>query len=520
MSRILVSKRLLPVNFVSVAVLALLAFAALSCSINPVSGRNQIILMSEEKEQEIGDQASQQIAAQMGLLEDAELLSYVRAIGGRLAELAPRRDIEYTFNIVDLPEPNAFALPGGYVYVSRGLIALANSEAELANVIGHEIGHVAARHAAQRDTFAKIATIASVLGTVAAAATGEGSAAGASQYFAPIAIAAYSREQERQSDLIAQDLCARAGIDPEGMATFLHQLDFMTRFTTGASRSIGWLDTHPATPERVAEASTRAQVLRWQPDFAIAATRQEYLRKIEDMVIGTRAAEGIFVDDFFLHADMGFALRFPSGWRHRNEHSRVIAVSSAGDALVMLELQGSGQDPRAAAVEFARELDAELRDGRAVRVGGFAAFRARARVKTSSGRVDGLVTWIARNGLILRLTAGSGGGNYERYEGIFRSFSSGLRPLRPEDLEKIDELRLRIVAAEAGETLAELSERAGNDWSLNETAVANAMFDREPLAHGTLVKIAVRQRYVARPPSELSASELPSGPLLGPLRRP
>ena len=130
----------------------LLAFLLSGCAVNPVSGKSEVALISAEEERELGAQEAEKVKQSMGLIDDPEILAYVRAVGRRLAEHSPRKDVDYTFHIVDMEVPNAFALPGGYVYVSRGLLALVNSEDELAGVMGHEIGHVAGRHAVQRVT--------------------------------------------------------------------------------------------------------------------------------------------------------------------------------------------------------------------------------------------------------------------------------------------------------------------------------------------------------------------------------
>ena len=501
------------------------------CATNPVSGDNEIILMSEEDEQRIGDEAALQIAAQVGIVEEGPLAEYIDELGQRLAAISPRRDVEYSFYIVEMPEPNAFALPGGYIYLTRGLIALANSEAEIANVIGHEIGHVAARHAAQRDTQVKMVSMLTLLGMVGAAAGGgDGRAVGATQFLGQGLMAAYSRSQEWQSDEIAQELTSKSGIDPAGMADFLRSLDSYTRLQRGVSRSAGFFDTHPATPERFAEATTRAQVLRWTPaddpndgpDLLAdspsreQAARERFLRRLDGLIVGDAAREGVFRENHFLHADLGFALRFPPGWRTFNGRSQVTALSPGRDAIAILQLQGPGSDPRAAAVEYGKREKLVYADGAPIRIGSLPAFRARARVPTGAGAVDAVITWIAYEGRIYRLAAGSLAGSFPKYDGIFRSFARGFRPLREEDRADIGELRLRIVEAEGGETLAELSRRTGNAWNLNETAVHNGLKAGDRLVAGQAVKIARRERYEPEEAPEPAPDLGPQPPVEGP----
>jgi predicted Zn-dependent protease len=447
------------------------------------------------------------------------LNDYIQQLGSKLAEYSPRRDVEYSFNVVEMAEPNAFALPGGYIYISRGLLSLANSEAEVANVIGHEIGHVAARHAAQRDTAAKAATLLTILGMVGAVAgASDGRAIAAMPYLGQGLLASYSREQERQSDRIAIELTSRAGIDPGGMARFLKQLDNSTRLQTGASRTPGFFDTHPATPQRFAEATSRAQVARWTPGFSIAPTQREFYDRIDGLVVGPAASEGVFRDNVFMHADLGFALRFPPGWIYRNSRAQVMAIAPSGDAIALLELAGPGDDPRAMAVEYAEEAGIMLTDATPIRIGDLRAFRARAQIRAGGGPVDSLITWIAYDGLVYQLAAGTPGGGLPKYDGILRSFARGFRPLRDEDREQIDELRVRIVEARAGETLEQLSERTGNAWDLNEIAVANALFVGQALEEGRLVKIARREAYEVEAQTPPEKPEEALGPVQGPLQ--
>ena len=176
----------------------LLALLTHGCVVNPATGERELILMSPQREAELGREAAGQVAKQIGLVEDPALVAYVRAIGARLARLSPRTDVPYRFYIADMPEVNAFALPGGYIYVSRALLALTNSEDELANVIGHELAHVAARHAAQRETRAVGVGLLSMLGAIAAGALGGAEAAQVAGQIGQVAgaglIASYSRD--------------------------------------------------------------------------------------------------------------------------------------------------------------------------------------------------------------------------------------------------------------------------------------------------------------------------------------
>jgi predicted Zn-dependent protease len=488
---------------------AALLVLQVACAVNPISGRRQIILMSEEDERAIDEREAKRVEEFMGLVDTPELSAYVEELGQAMAARAPRRQLDYHFNIVEMSEPNAFALPGGHIYVSRGLLVLSNSEAELANVLGHEIGHVVARHAAQRDTRAKTVGIATILGAVGTIlAGGDGRSVAGVQVLGAGMLSAYGRDQEREADRIALDLSAAVGVDPSGMGDFLRTLDATTRLERGYSRVAGFFDTHPSTPERVAEATTRAAILRWVPNLELAPSRAAYLAMLDGLAIGKPAREGVMRDGRFLHPDLGISLAFPHGWRIDNQRSRVLAVAPGADrAVAVLELQGPGMDPLAAAEQYAAEEGLRFTGGDPIRIGPLDALRVRGLLPTQRGYFEMELTFIAFEGQVYRLLAGAPEGQFSRHAGIFRGFARSFRRLRPDEAASIDELRLRIATVEEGEDLAQLSERTGNDWNLNRTAVVNGLTLGESLSVGSLLKIAVREPYTPDVESETSAND-------------
>jgi predicted Zn-dependent protease len=473
---------------------------ALGCtsSVNPATGRREVVLMSAEDEQLIDLQATREIEATVGLAQDPALNRYVEALGRSLAAYSPRQDVAYTFQIVEMEEPNAFALPGGHIFVSRGLLLLANTEAELAHVLGHEIGHVAARHAAKLDAHVKTLGIATLLGNILSGGEEETHAsetAGANPF------ARYARDQERQADSIGQQIAAQAGIDPGGMARFLTALDNYTKLNQGFSMPQTYWSTHPATRERMAEAAALAQTAAWKSGGAPGATqpyqdaRNAYLDKIEGMSVQRPASEGVFVEDRFFHADLGFSLRFPYGWETSNEPARVMAIAPKRDGVVVLELQGSGSDPIAAAREYAEIEALPLEHGTPVHIGELPAFRAVAIVPTAFGALNAEITWVAFENRVYRLLGGMRGGQLDKYQGLFRKFAQSFRPITPEEASSIEELRVRTARALPGETLTALSTRTQNQWDLTFTSVANGVFAHDALELDQRIKIAVKEHY-------------------------
>jgi predicted Zn-dependent protease len=475
------------------------ALALAGCAINPVTGRPEFSMMSPQREAELGAQAAKEVEKTIGLVDDPQLTAYVNAIGQRLAAHSPRRDVVYRFAVADMEEPNAFALPGGWIYVSRGLLVISGSEAELANVIGHEIGHVAARHAASREARSLGAGLLSVVGTVVAGATlGAGVGQGVGQLFQIAGaglIASYSRGQEREADDVGQRLAAAAGWDPAAMPRFLTTLERNTEQGDGASRMPTFLSSHPVTSERIDDTSQLARTLAVASAPPIAPSRAAFLAKLDGLLVGPDPAEGVFRGTRFLHPGLGLAIDFPAGWKTANGRSMVGASAPAKDAIILLEAQERGADPAAAAARFAQANRIELRDAESLRIGGEPAHRAWSVLETADGTVGLDLTWIAHPAAIFRIAGLSPPSRFAGYEPAFVRTAASFRRLSESERASIRELRLRIARARAGEQLAALSRRTGNAWSPEETAAANGLPLGVPLSEGDPVKIALEVPY-------------------------
>jgi predicted Zn-dependent protease len=476
---------------------------AAGCALNPVSGRPEVVLTTAEGEREIGRQEARRLEARIGFVRDPRLTDYVEAVGRRLATLSPRRDVSWVFAVVDAPEANAFALPGGYVLVTRGLLALMNSEDELANVLGHEMGHVAARHAVQRLSASVPFSIVSGVGALATGIVspqlGE-AVAGIGQVAGALALAPYGRHQEREADRVGQEMAAAAGWDPAGMASFLATLDRDQALNGTDPGHAGFLDTHPATSERILETSARALALPRATTPPIAAGRTAFLDRLDGLLVGADPAEGLFVDGRFVHPDLGFTFRLPEGWPRVNSPSYVAAVAPAEDAVVMLQHIGAADDP----MEPARAVQAEaVQERMGIRfpagaeplvIGDLRA--ARAVGETRGTKLD--LTWIALGAEIYQVTGVSRATTFETYRPQFSAVAQGFRPLTAAERSEIKDTRLRVVRATGHETLERVVARAGSTWSPRQAAVANGLELGQPLAAGTLVKLPIREPH--RPP--------------------
>jgi predicted Zn-dependent protease len=479
-----------------------------SCALNPVSKTPELVLTTSEREVEIGTQAAREVEDTVGVVRDPKLADYVSAVGARIAALSPRQDVEYHFAVVEMGEPNAFALPGGYIFVSRGIVELFETEDELAGVLAHEVIHVAARHAVQRQTAALPVGILSALGSLAGGLVGGQQLArvvgGIPQFAGGLVLAGYGRDQEREADRLGQKLVAEAGWDPGALADALERMERVVAVEVaaegGEQRSPSWFDSHPSTPERVSSARSRAEHLARGASDPIAAGRLGFLQQIEGMRAGPDPAEGVFHKELFLHPDLGFAVRFPLEWRTHNGREVVAASAPSGDAVVAVRLQARGDDPEAAAVAFARKKDMTLSDFQRFRVNGLPAVRALAGVKAGRGNFVGDFSFIAHQGVVYRIT---GAAPVQRYDYHAREIVDVVRSFR--DLEPDERSfqvgRLRLASANPGERLSILGARTGNSWSVARTAAVNGLDPSAPLAAGRLVKIAVSEPYAPSPPA-------------------
>ncbi len=497
--RILSTSLRVSLNRFALLLLALATVGPIACApAAPARAPRTSVLMSTAREDSIGRDGAREVASQIGLVEDPKLNAYVTSLGDRLALNARRAEIQYRFFVVEMTEPNAFAIPGGYIYVSRGLLNLVNSEEELANVIAHEIAHVDARHAAQRELQQRKASILSVLGGLAGAVVGgdAGAAMGVfGQAYGAGLIAHYSRDQERDADRLGQELAAQAGFRAIGMAEFLRTLENDQRLRTGASRRPSFFDSHPSTPERIASAAARADSFPVQAGAAPPLPRDAFLDRIDGIVVGENPAEGILLGNRFLHPDLQLGVRFPDAWKVANARTAIGAVSPRGQAIVALELQEAGQDPRIAAARFVEFERLSIYESRELRIGAFPAVWVMATQPGARGNLGLDLTWIAFQGRIFRLTGTTPLAAAPTHRPAFRGVAHSFRRITAEEIAEIEVIRLRATRARAGETIEDLSLRTQNRWDVRETAVVNALPANVRLKAGQWLKIAVGEPY-------------------------
>ncbi len=450
-------------------------------------------LPSTEVDRQIGQETAKSVEEQIGLVDDKALNEYLERVGQRVVAALPSRQFTYRFTVVDQLEPNAFAVPGGFVYVSRGLLALAKTEDELAGVIAHEIQHVERRHSVRQMRKELGLGLLALPGVLVGGIVSEDLAALAGKPFEAVA-AGYSRDQEREADTLGQPLAAAAGYDPKAMASILERMERFIGTLTGEKRTPSFFDSHPTTPERVGTLTQRAATLRSAPPAPVAPDEAAFYRRLDGLLVGANPAEGVVRDEAFLHPDLGFRIVFPKGWTLDNSHTAVAAISPDRKGVAVLGVAGKGEaaDLPKIAAAFSDKLEKKYRtkpsEVQGTTAGGLPA---RAIYLTDASGKEPMhlyFLWVILKGNVYQMI----GIGPESHRPLVKAVADSLRPLTDAERATITEMRLRIVTATAGESLAALSKRADGALAVPVLAAMNGLPEGATFRGGERVKVAVR----------------------------
>lgn len=453
--------------FVLPLLFAVISLAA--CAINPVTGDRQLALVSESQEIQIGRNVAAQAEQQFGLVEDAALQAYVHRLGSQLAQASERPELPWTFRVADDPTPNAFAAPGGFIFVTRGLLVLLRNEAELVSILGHEIGHVTARHSVAMMSRAQLAQLGLGIGAMmseSVAQFGDLAAGGLQLLFL-----SYGRDAERQADDLGYRYALEQGYDVREMVNVFAALQQSAQLA-GQSPVPSWLASHPYPEDRIARIDKRLATLP-----AAAPPRRigedEYLARIDGLVYGVNPRDGYFEANRFIHPELAFRIDFPRGWRMQNLTQAVVAGSPGEDALIQLMLV-PGTFREAADAFFAQQ---GLSAGRvnSQQVNGLPAITGAFEVQTGQARLGGVVAFVALDGRTYRILAYTPAAKQAAYEQAFRAtLNSFARLTNPAALARQPQ-RLAIVRVRHAMTVTEFNKAHPSTVSLDELAMINQM---------------------------------------------
>jgi len=470
--------------------LATVAVGALltGCATNPVTGRTDVVTMSAAQEVEIGRKMHPQILQQYGRYADEELQGYVSGVGQRIVAVSHLPDLQFTFTVLDSEEVNAFALPGGYVYITRGIMAYLNSEAELAAVLGHEVGHVTARHAVRQQSGA---TAAGVGATLIGILTGSGDLANLANMAGTALVRGYGRDMELEADKIGAEYLARLGFSPDAMIDVVRLLKNQELFEVQLARQEGReprvyhgvFSTHPDNDTRLREVVNSAREAGGgtsRPDG-----RDAYLRRIAGLPIGASREQGVVRGSRFYHGTLGMTLAFPSGWTVLNQPSKVIATTPQKDAALQVTAAPPppGMQPR----EFLSRTLAGVPLTGAVPLesNGLQGYTAVAReVGLPWGnRGPARVAVLYFNGLAYVFTGGTRlASAFSGTDPLFLSSIKTFRRLRDNEFRLAEPNRLRLVKAVPGTRIETLAARSPLEKSPAERLrLLNDLYpDKEP----------------------------------------
>ena len=468
------------------AVLAGWGALILACARNPVTGESELALISEEQEIQMGQQAAQQAEQSLGLVQDEELQAYVHRVGTQLAAESERPHLPWRFRVVDDPTPNAFALPGGFIYVTRGMMNLMESEAELASVLGHEIGHVTARHSVNQMSRQQLATLGLGIGMIFVDELqqfGDLASTGLQLLFLK-----YGRDDERQADELGFRYSLQEGYDVREMADVFASLQAIGE-SSGQSPLPTWMSSHPDPGERVSTARQRVQALDTVSFDNLEVGRDEYLAQIDGLIYGENPRNGFFRNSTFYHPDLRFSITFPNGWQAQNLPSAVIGASPNQDAAIELTL-AEGSSPTAAASAF---LNAQgIVAGQTVQeqVNGIPAIASTFQAQTEQGVLQGLAAFFQHNGRVYRVLSYSPQQRYGAYDAAFRQTLGSFDEVTDPSILNVQPKRVDIVRAQQTQTFAEFNQRNPSSIPVAEAALINQLSSPSAtIQQGTMVKV-------------------------------
>lgn len=310
------------------------------CAVNPVTGQSELMLVSEQEERQLGLQASQSVSKEYGVYDDAALQGYVKGIARPLAQVSHRPTLDWQFQVMDSPVVNAFAAPGGYVFITRGLLAAVNDEAELAGVLAHEIGHVTARHSARQYSQSLLAGFGVQLGTALAGSYGQ-ALGPLLEVGTGLLFLKYSRDDERQADALGVEYATKAGFDANRMADFFTTLQRQEALQGGKGGGLPeWFSTHPSPVDR--EAAVRGQAAQWRSQFparSYRVNRDSYLDRIDGLVYGEDPRQGFREGDWFYLPQYQTQFRIPAQWAFSREGAQVQMTHPQKSGVILFGIQ-------------------------------------------------------------------------------------------------------------------------------------------------------------------------------------
>jgi len=484
----------------------LLFFFTSSCVVqeSPVTGTKRAYAYSWQQEVELGKDVDSEIVSQFGLYDDPEVSEYFSEVSAVILENSHMRredtpekfrNTEFTFRVLDSPVVNAFALPGGFVYVTRGLMAHLNNEAQLAVVIGHEIGHVAARHASQRGLQQAIGQAVVVGGAIIGqeflGVSGE-SILNLSGQAAQLIFLSYSRDHERESDRLGVEYAAMTGYDAAEGADFFTSLKRLSEKSGGGVPNL--LSSHPDPGEREETIPEKAEEWRQKGYEQSILNKEEYMQLLDGMVFGENPRDGFERDGRFFHPNMEFQFPVPSGWNLINQPSQVVMVSPEEKGVSIFRIDGEAETARESVQNFLSNNEIETDSQRSTQSSGrYDAYEADFTVQQESQTLGVHLYAVEYQGTVYTFLSYSAESDFSEYLPIFKDTATNFDRLTDQSILNIDPVTIRVTRTSGEEVFSRLlPDELPMDIDEEEVAILNQVNLGDVIPAGTLIKIPVQ----------------------------
>ncbi|MDP2499012.1 MAG: M48 family metalloprotease [Candidatus Palauibacterales bacterium] len=460
------------------------------CATNPATGESQLMLISEQREIEMGRQGARQVESQIGVYREGEIGTYVSEMGQAMAAETHRPDLPWSFEVADDATVNAFALPGGFIYVTRGILAYFNSGAELAAVVGHEIGHVTARHSAEQLSRRQLATLGIGIGSVLSEEFAEfrGLAGAGLQ----VLFLKYGRDDERQSDALGVRYMLAEDWDPREAMDVFRMLGRVSEAGGGGGLPT-WLSTHPDPGDRVENIRAQLDTIAESRLETTRTEREVFLQRLDGMAFGPDPRNGYFREQLFIHPRHEVAVTFPGGWERQRLSGLAAAVSGQEDAIVRWAVVEEASVSEAAS-SFASQDGVTLLDRRRTSINGLPAEVLSFRARTQDGVLRGRTAFAEAGGTTVEVGGYATESAYAGHEETFERFIGSLETVSDPTLLEVEPMRIDLVTPDAGRTIAELHAERGAPVDAEQLALLNGVDVDEPLEAGRTVKWVVGEK--------------------------
>lgn len=443
----------------------------------------------------LGYKNAQTVAAEMILYQDVEKTAYIQKVGDRLISNLEKPLFKYQFHIIADPIPNAFALPGGYIYVTTGLILLLDNEDELACILGHEIIHSNNRHAIKQLKKSIIPKSLEIPGELLGIITPTlGAIVNAPlKGLNSLLFASYSKHSENEADKLGTDLAAKSGYDPIALNTILDRLSVSLEMLSGEKEKKSYLSNHPYTPKRVERISKNATELKWTKKESYTTN---IAKEFEGILIGSSPKSGIINKNIFSHPSLNFRIDFPKDWKLENTNEAVGAYTKDEKGMLAITIANKQVSPKDAAKTYMSGLHPKKKSliikSDTVTFNGLQAYLVILENTKGKDVANAYIAWVKLDSTLISIT----GLTTSKYNTTTYNAIKSIAPLSKKDQENLTFKTLKVVSAKENENIKELSKRSSNTLSIKETTLINAIKGDEQLTKDMSIKIAVETPYL------------------------